>query len=157
MSIHVHTMGFYIMVFWHGNTRVSYLVLFHLEYIRVLPKVSLLEVRTASFGIIGHQTRNWEWKFYKVKWLKPKLVFPPNLVAFWVSSCLSFILSASLAATYIFTSTCTTIIITLETCALHAEFSTSHWDLIKFHYFVDTTERGDRGWKQAQKTGWLHW
>jgi hypothetical protein len=24
------------------------------------------------------------------------------------------------------------------------------WDLVKFPYFVDTTERGDTGWKQAQ-------
>jgi hypothetical protein len=28
---------------------------------------------------VGHQTRNWEWKFYKRK-LGPKLVFPPILV-----------------------------------------------------------------------------
>jgi hypothetical protein len=39
----------------------------------------------------------------------------------------------------------------------------SYWDLIKFHYFAYTTERGDRGWKQAQRqgedrvrTGWLY-
>jgi hypothetical protein len=32
-------------------------------------------------------------------------------------------------------------------------FSISYWDLIKFAYFVDTTERGDRGWKQAQRQG----
>ncbi len=99
---------------------------------------------------MGHQRRNWEWKFYKVKWLKPKLVFPQNLVANWVSSCLSLILSASVDATYIFIATCTTVIITLETCASNAEFSISYWDLIKFPYFVDTTERGDREWKQAQ-------
>jgi hypothetical protein len=30
-------------------------------------------------------------------------------------------------------------------------FSISYWDLMKFHYFADTTERGDRGWKR----GWL--
>ncbi len=29
-------------------------------------------------------------------------------------------------------------------------FSISYWDLIKFHYFADTTERADRRWK----TGW---
>ncbi len=29
-------------------------------------------------------------------------------------------------------------------------FSISYWDLIKFPYFVDITEEGDRGWKQAQ-------
>jgi hypothetical protein len=56
-------------------------------------------------------------------WLEPKLVFPTNLVINWVSSCLSFILSASTAATNIFTApTCTTTIITLEPCALNAEF-----------------------------------
>jgi hypothetical protein len=31
-------------------------------------------------------------------------------------------------------------------------FSISYWDLIKFHYFEDTTERGDRVWKR----GWLY-
>jgi hypothetical protein len=32
-------------------------------------------------------------------------------------------------------------------------FSISYWDLIKISYFADTTERGDRGWKQAQRQG----
>ncbi len=32
-------------------------------------------------------------------------------------------------------------------------FSISYWDLIKFPCFPDTTERGDRGWKQAQRQG----
>jgi hypothetical protein len=27
------------------------------------------------------------------------------------------------------------------------------WPLIKFPYFADTTERGDSGWKQAQRQG----
>jgi len=31
-------------------------------------------------------------------------------------------------------------------------FSISYRDLIKFHYFADTTERGDRVWKR----GWLY-
>ncbi len=30
-------------------------------------------------------------------------------------------------------------------------FRISYWDLIKFLNFADTTERGDRGWKQAQR------
>ncbi len=30
-------------------------------------------------------------------------------------------------------------------------FNFSYWDLINFPYFVDTTERGDKGWKQAQR------
>jgi hypothetical protein len=59
---------------------------------------------------------------------------------------LSFLLSflcpgTSTAATYIFTApTCRITIVTLKPCALNA-----YYDLIKFHYFVDTTERGDRG------------
>jgi hypothetical protein len=31
--------------------------------------------------------------------------------------------------------------------------SIAYRDLINFHYFADTTERGDRGWKQAQRQG----
>ncbi len=48
---------------------------------------------------------------------------PSILVVHWVSSCLSFFLSASTAATYIFTAlTCTISIISLEPCALNGEF-----------------------------------
>jgi hypothetical protein len=32
-------------------------------------------------------------------------------------------------------------------------FIISYWDIIKFPYFADTIERGDRGWKQAQREG----
>jgi len=32
-------------------------------------------------------------------------------------------------------------------------FSISYWDLIKFPYFADTTERGDTDWKHAQREG----
>jgi hypothetical protein len=36
--------------------------------IRVIHKVRRLGgARTASFGLIGHQTCDWEWKFYKTK------------------------------------------------------------------------------------------
>jgi hypothetical protein len=35
-------------------------------------------------------------------------------------------------------------------------FSISYWDLVKFHYFADTTEREDKGWKQAQREGEEH-
>jgi hypothetical protein len=42
---------------------------------------------------------NWAWKFYKEKQLGLKLVFPTNLMINWVSSCLSFFLSASTVAT----------------------------------------------------------
>jgi hypothetical protein len=54
------------------------------------------------------------------KGVKPKK--PSIFVINWVSSCLSFFLSAFTAATYIFTApTCTTPIITLEHCAFHTE------------------------------------
>jgi hypothetical protein len=85
-----------------------------------------------------------------------KLIKPSTLVVNWVSSCLSFLLSASTAATYILTApNCTTTIINLEPCALNAalNFSISYWDLIKCLHFVDTTEREreDRGWKEPQR------
>jgi hypothetical protein len=88
----------------------------------------------ASFGITGHQTRNWEWKFSPndITGTQPKLVFRSILVANWVSWFIlsfPFFLSASTAATYIFTApTCTTTIITLKLCALNAEFQ--HFILI---------------------------
>jgi hypothetical protein len=90
-----------------------------------------------------------------------KLKKPSVLVVNWVSSCLSFFLSASTAASYIFTSLNYTIaIISLGPRALNAEFqhfivscNISYWDLVKYLYFVDITERGDRGWKEAQRQG----
>jgi hypothetical protein len=90
-----------------------------------------------------------------------KLRKPSIYVVNWVSACLSFFLSASTAATYIFTApNCTTTIINLEPCALNAEYqhfilscSISYWDLLKCLYFVDTTETGDRGWNEAQRQG----
>ncbi len=88
-----------------------------------------------------------------------KLRKPSILVINWVSSCLSFLLSASTAATYIFTArNCTTSIISLEPRALTAESqqftlscSISYWDLIKCLYFADTTERGDREGERRPK------
>ncbi len=79
-----------------------------------------------------------------------------SFIRFWPH--LSFFMSASTAATYIFTaSTCTTTIIGyLEPCALNAEFSKlsiSYPDLIKLPYFADLNQRGDRGWKEAQREG----
>jgi hypothetical protein len=54
---------------------------------------------------------------------------------------------------YIFNSqTCTIIIITLEPCALKVEFQ--HF-ILKFNirklFLANTIERGDKGWKKAQK------
>jgi hypothetical protein len=67
-------------------------------------------------------------------------------LSFILSFFFFFFLSASTATTYIFTGpTCTTDIITLEPCALNAEFQHFILRLIKFPYFADTTERGDRG------------
>jgi predicted naringenin-chalcone synthase len=64
-----------------------------------------------------------------------------------VSSCCSFFLSNSTADTYFFTApNCTTTIISLELCALNAEFQHFIVRLNKnIFYFADTTERGDRG------------
>ncbi len=89
-----------------------------------------------------------------------KLRKPSILVVNWVSSCLSF--PACLHCCYIYFTAlnCTTTIISLEPCALNAEFehfilscSNSSWDLMKCLYFSDTTERGDRGWKGTQRQG----
>jgi hypothetical protein len=68
---------------------------------------------------------------------------------------LSFCQSASTAATYIFTApTCTTTIITSNLVHYMLSFTISYWDLIKLPYFADLTQREDRGWKEAPKTGW---
>ncbi len=83
------------------------------------------------------------------------------LVVNWVASCLSFCMSASTAATYVFTDpNFTTTIISLGPRALNVEFqhfrlscSFLYWHLIQCFYFADTTERGDRGWKEAQRQG----
>jgi hypothetical protein len=82
--------------------------------------------------------------------LGPKLVFPSILVVNWVSSPLSFFLSASIATTYILTApTSTTTIITLEPCALNAEFQ--HF-ILKFNKNFLTLriplKEGIGGWKQ---------
>jgi hypothetical protein len=76
------------------------------------------------------------------------------------SSCLSFFLSTSTAATYIFTArTCTTTIITLEPCTLNAEYQHFNSELQHFKLefflnvfnFLDTIERGDRGCERRPK------
>jgi hypothetical protein len=79
----------------------------------------------------------------------------------WVSSGFDlFFLSASIVATYIFTApTCTTTIITLEPCALNAEF---HHFIIIPRFYNKTSllcgphskKEGIGGWKEAQKRGW---
>jgi len=42
--------------------------------------------------------------------------------------------------------------ITLEPCALNAEFQHFILDFIKFPYFLDTTETGDRGEREGDMT-----
>jgi hypothetical protein len=105
------------------------------------------------------QTSTLAFKGGRVKLRKPSI-----LVINWVSSCLSFFLSAFTAATYIFTApNCTTTIISLELCALNGEYqhfilSCSIPSILRFikmsllcgyHW-----KRGDRGVKGGPKTGW---
>jgi hypothetical protein len=92
-------------------------------YDKVLRKIRRLGGENGQFR---HNRASNAWlgmKFYKTKLLGPKLVFPLILVVNWVSSPLSFFLIACTAAAYIFsTPTSTITIITLESCALNAEF-----------------------------------
>ncbi len=68
---------------------------------------------------------------------------------------LSYFMSTSTLLAYIFTApTCTTTIITLKPCALYAEFQHCIPKFyIKLPYFADLTQRGDRGWQEAQRQG----
>ncbi len=74
-----------------------------------------------------------------------------------LSFILSFLFPERLHCCYIYfflcSDTCTTIINTLEPCALNAEFQHFILLITKFPYFADTSGRGDRGWKQAQREG----
>jgi hypothetical protein len=64
-----------------------------------------------------------------------------------------FSLSASSPATYIFTApTCKTTRMTLEPCALNAEFQHFILRFNKIPNFANTTKRGDRGAKAGPKT-----
>jgi hypothetical protein len=124
--------------------------------IRDIHKVRKRQHQNPEFGHTQGEIFKKRAKTYvRIQW-GMKLRKPSTLVINWVSSCLSFLHSASTAATYIFTApNCTTTIISLEPCGLNAEFqhfilscSISYWDLIKCLYFADTTER------QGPKTGW---
>jgi hypothetical protein len=62
-------------------------------------------------------------KILQIKISGTQISFSTNFGGNWVSSCLSFFLSASSAARYIFTSpSCTTTIISLDPCALNIKF-----------------------------------
>jgi len=52
-----------------------------------------------------------------------------------------------------FAPTCTTTIITLEPCALNAEFQDFILGFNKLPYFANITESGDRRRKEAQRQG----
>ncbi len=83
----------------------------------------------------------------------PKLNFPPILVVHWVSSCLTFFLSAS-TATYIFIApTCRTTIISLKPCALNAEFQ--HF-MLRFNKISFLCRYHWKGGERVVKTGWLY-
>jgi len=103
---------------------------------------------------ISIQVVKWRWgqgEFQNTTIFCGKLSF----IVFWPP--LSFFLSASTAATYIFTApSCTTIIITLEPCALNAEFQQfiprfNEISLVCSHH----SKRGI-GMKGGPKTGWLY-
>ncbi len=69
-----------------------------------------------------------------------------NFGSSWVSSCLSFFLRASTAATGIFTApTCTATMINLK------PFELNEPKLINFSYFADITGREVWGWKEDQR------
>jgi hypothetical protein len=90
--------------------------------------------------------RNWEWKFLQKEITGTQTNFSTNFGG-KLSFILSFVFPERLHCCYIYTftaPTCTTTIITLEPCALNAEFQ--HF-ITRFHHFADTTERGDRGAK----------
>ncbi len=80
-----------------------------------------------------------------------KLQKPSILVVNWVSSCLSF-----LVLLHIFSLLLTVQLLYLVLKNLVHQMlniSISYWDLLKCLYFADTTERGDKGWKEAQRQG----
>jgi hypothetical protein len=99
IEIIVWWLGPYGKKAFHIGARFGHEILAQTWPNKVIGKVRRLGgARMASFGIIGHQMRKLGMKFYKTKWLGPKLVLPPILVVNWVSSSLSFFLSASSAA-----------------------------------------------------------
>ncbi len=129
-----------------------------MQKIKVIHKVRKTQQQNPEFGHTQGEIKKKPAKKYISIQLGMKLRKPSILMVNWVSSCLSFFLSASTAATYIFTApNCTTTIISLKPCAFHTQFmpssSISYWDLIKCLHF--TTERGYRRWKEAQIQGYF--
>ncbi len=130
------------------------------EDIRVIRKVRQTQHQNPEFGHTqGEILKKPAKKYISIQggWGVKTINFGGKL-----SFILSFRFPERLHCCYIYfhCSKCTTTIISLETCALNAEFehfllrcSISYWDLIKCPYFADTTERGDGGWKEAQTQG----
>jgi hypothetical protein len=79
----------------------------------------------------------------------------PSIVAVnWVSYCLSFFLSASTAATYIFTApNSTTTIISLDPCALNVEYQYFILRFIKISLLYGYHWKRGQGVKEAQRQG----
>jgi uncharacterized membrane protein len=103
-------------------------VWFHV-HTRVIRKVIQIQHQNPEFG----HTQGEIFKNHAKKYISIQLREPSILMVNWVSSCLSFFLSASTAATYIFTApTSTNAIISLEPCALNAEFQ--HFILCGYHW-----------------------
>jgi len=86
---------------------------------------------------------------------------PSNLVVNWISSYLSFFLSTSTVATYIFTNpNRTIIIISLEPCALNVEFqhfivsySISYETYQNVFILLIPLKKGIRRWKEVWRQG----
>jgi len=92
-------------------------------HIRVIRKVRKTQHQNPEFGHTQGEIKTKPAKKYIIIQWGMKLRKPSISVVNWVSSCLSFFLSASTAAAYIFTApNCTTSIISLERCALNAEY-----------------------------------
>jgi len=85
-----------------------------------------------------------------------KLRKPSILVVNRVSSCLSFFLSASTGGTYVFTGpNCSTTIISLEPCALNAEYQHFILRFIKLSLPLKEGIGGERRPKDRVKIGLL--
>jgi hypothetical protein len=90
---------------------------------RVIRKVRKTQHENPEFGHTQGEIQKNRAKKYISIWRGMKLRKPSILVVNWVLSFLSFFLSATAAATYSFIApNCTTTIISLEPCALNAEY-----------------------------------
>jgi hypothetical protein len=116
--------------------------LYFFSHIRVIRKV---RKRQHQYPEFRHKQGENEKKPCKASTLERKTGWNwenhPVLVVFSVSPCLSFFLSASTSATYIFTApTSTATIIPLQSCAWNAEF----------HYFI-------LSFNEISLLYWYHW